>query len=197
MSNEHDIKTVFLGEVAVGKTSIISRYLSGSFPQSHNPTIGATHISKDVDVEGVTKCLEIWDTAGQELYRALSPIYTRNSQIIIIAFDITNKHSFEGISFWIKEAKQNCNPKTILHICGNKNDLEDQRTISIEEAKELASKNSAGYSETNATTGFGIEKMFEVVLNEYSNIQSTSENNNSHPHDLRQNSSSKSDCCKN
>jgi small GTP-binding protein len=158
------IKIAFIGEAAVRKTSIIQRYVNDVPPGSYSPTVSGTFLTKTIQYPSGEQILFIWDTAGQEIYRSVTPMFFRDSQIAIIVFDISNKKSFDKIKFWVREVKHQCDPLPIIHICGNKSDLENKRVIQLNEGEELAESLGVQYSETSAETGHGIQKMFERLL---------------------------------
>ena len=160
----NSIKLVLLGDSGVGKTSIVTQYVTGSAPDNVNPTIGAAFVTKDVNIDGQQLELLIWDTAGQEVYRGLAPMYYRSALIAIICFDVTKKESFDSVSYWINELKTNVEESIVILVCGNKIDLEDQREITFDQASKLAENNSALYAETSAANGSGIDRMFQLAI---------------------------------
>jgi small GTP-binding protein len=108
-------KVVLIGESGVGKTSIISRYMTNTFRSQLMSTPGANFIKKTVIMEDEKKSInfEIWDTAGQEKYRSLAKVFYKNATVCVLVYDITRKSSFEAVkNYWIKEIKENA-PKDI------------------------------------------------------------------------------------
>ena len=102
------IKVVLIGESGVGKTSIISRYISNVFNPFQIASIGASFISKTVEINNRTIKYELWDTAGQEQYRSVAKIFYQNASVVILVYDITKQSSFDAIkNYWIKEIKKN------------------------------------------------------------------------------------------
>ena len=158
------IKLVLLGDSGVGKTSIVTQFVSGSAPENVNPTIGAAFVTKDVTIEGQNLELLIWDTAGQEVYRGLAPMYYRSALIAFIVYDVTKNESFDSVSYWIRELKTNVEENIVILVCGNKVDLEDKRTVDFQAAQGLATENGALYTETSATTGAGVDRMFQMAI---------------------------------
>lgn len=158
------VKLVLLGDSGVGKTSIVTQYVSGHVPDNIKPTIGAAFVTKEINCDGNQLELLVWDTAGQEVYRGLAPMYYRSALIAIIVFDVTRSQSFDSVSYWIKELKTNVDGDIIILVCGNKTDLEDQRTIESSTAQANAESAGALYAETSATTGAGIERMFQIAV---------------------------------
>lgn len=158
------IKLVLLGDSGVGKTSIVTQYVSGSAPENVNPTIGAAFVTKDVSIDGQNLELLIWDTAGQEVYRGLAPMYYRSALIAFIVYDVTKSDSFDSVSYWIRELKTNVEENIVILVCGNKIDMEDKRTVEYSTAQNMAQENGALYAETSATTGTGVERMFQLAI---------------------------------
>ncbi|KAH0791842.1 small GTP-binding protein [Histomonas meleagridis] len=157
------IKIVFLGDSGVGKTSIVSKYGTGALPDTVSPTIGAAFITKDITFNDKAYQLLIWDTAGQEVYRGLAPMYYRSALIAIIVFDVTSANSFRSVDYWVNELHENTEEKIIIVICGNKVDVAE-REIGNSYAVEMAEKYHALYAETSAVTGVGIDAMFQTAL---------------------------------
>ena len=158
------VKLVLLGDSGVGKTSIVTQYVSGTAPDNVNPTIGAAFVTKDVNIDGQQLELLIWDTAGQEVYRGLAPMYYRSALIAIIVFDVTKAESFDSVSYWIKELKTNVEESIVILVCGNKIDLEEKRVIEFQSANSMANENGALYAETSASSGAGVDRMFQVAI---------------------------------
>lgn len=158
------VKLVLLGDSGVGKTSIVTQYVSGTAPGSVKPTIGAAFVTKEIVVDDQQLELLIWDTAGQEVYRGLAPMYYRSALIAIIVYDCTRQQSFDTVSYWIKELKNNVDGNIVILVCGNKVDLEDQKVIDSTVAQTSADANGALFAETSASTGAGIERMFQMAV---------------------------------
>ena len=104
-SSKQSFKIVFLGDQSVGKTSIIHRFKYDQFEDNYNATIGIDFITQKMYIEDKTITLNLWDTAGQEKFKSLIPSYIKDSQAIVVVYDITNQDSFESISKWIEDAR--------------------------------------------------------------------------------------------
>ena len=141
-------KIIFVGDAGVGKTTIINRINDNKFQSAYDATIGVDFWPKKINFRGNEITLQIWDTAGQERYRGLIPSYVRNSSIVFIVFDITNRKTFESIPKWIELIKSI--EKNILVLIGNKDDLEEKREVEEKEGNELAKKNEIAYYELSA-----------------------------------------------
>ena len=157
------IKIVLLGQSATGKTCIATRYVKGTFLSSSVSTVGASYLTKSATVDGITYDLNIWDTAGQELYRSLTPMYYRNAHAAIVVFDITNRQSFEAARRWIEELR-GTGENSFIVIVGNKIDLEDARQVTEQDGNSLANELKCKYIETSALSGVGIELLFQIVI---------------------------------
>jgi small GTP-binding protein len=163
LRTQSSVKVVFLGESGAGKTSIISSYLRGTFHPKLAPTVGASVLSTMLSWQGTNVLFTIWDTAGQEAYHSLIPMYYRAAAVAIVVFDITSLHSYEMLTKWIMELNQNA-PEIGIIICGNKSDLEDERVIGDRDAAETAQKHDAPYIETSAKTTKGLDSLFRAIV---------------------------------
>ena len=141
-------KIIFVGDAGVGKTTIINRINDNEFQSAYDATIGVDFWPKKINFRGNEITLQIWDTAGQERYRGLIPSYVRNSSIVFIVFDITNRKTFESIPKWIELIKSI--EKNILVLIGNKEDLKEKREVEKKEGEDLAKKNEIAYYELSA-----------------------------------------------
>jgi Ras-related protein Rab-5C len=163
-----EAKIVLLGDVSVGKTSIASRYCKNSFNEHHINTIGGAYQQQKVVLNnGAMVKLHIWDTSGQERFRAMTNLYYRDAQVAILTYDITSESSFSSIDFWIEELKFKVeNENMILCLVGNKSDVsQDERKVSTAKAKNFAQENNMIFYETSAKTGDCIKDLFVTIAN--------------------------------
>ena len=156
-------RVVTIGDSSVGKTCIINRFLRNSFDGNEPNTIGALYDSYYQECNGKTIEIQLWDTAGQEQYRALGPVYFRSASAALVVFDITNRDSFNNLLDWIKAFRNVSGDNTIVIVVGNKCDLSD-RAVQVQEAKEWASVNDCSYVETSAKTGQGVKLLFDELV---------------------------------
>ncbi|KAH9944486.1 GTP-binding protein ypt5 [Epithele typhae] len=119
------VKLVLLGEAAVGKSSIVLRFVSRleRLPAQQGPTIGAAFLTQKCRLEDRVLRYEIWDTAGQERFHSLAPMYYRNAQAAVVVYDVTKASSLEKAKTWVKELQRQANPNIVIALAGNKIDL--------------------------------------------------------------------------
>jgi small GTP-binding protein len=166
MDNEIRVKIVVLGESTVGKTCLISRFVKNSFVLNHLSTIGVDVQKKEFDYPDGRKCtLQIWDTAGQEKFRSLSGHYLRNTDGVILLYDITNYDTFEKVANWIETINSSISECSTVFI-GNKIDLEDNRMVSKVEGMNMADSFKSKFAEASAKSGEGIEECFKILIQE-------------------------------
>jgi len=117
------VKLVLLGEAAVGKSSVVLRFVSNEFQPNKEPTIGAAFLTQKCRLEDRVLRYEIWDTAGQERFHSLAPMYYRNAQAAVVVYDVTKASSLEKAKSWVKELQRQANPNIVIALAGNKVDL--------------------------------------------------------------------------
>ncbi|OMJ90868.1 hypothetical protein SteCoe_6747 [Stentor coeruleus] len=156
-------KLVFLGDIYVGKTSIINRFMYESFDTNYQATIGIDFLSKTLYLDDRTVRLQLWDTAGQERFRSLIPNYIRDSSVAVIVFDITNKQTFINIDKWVEDVKNERGNDAVVVLVGNKIDKAEERTVTQEEAQNKAKSFDGFYIETSAKTGDNVKQLFKQI----------------------------------
>ena len=162
------IKCVLLGETAVGKSSLINRFVSNTFKSDFTSTMVGYCSTKQVYYEKIDQKInyEIWDTAGQEKYRSLTKIFYQDSKVTLLVYDITRKDSFEAIkNYWYTEVRDNSPQDVIIAIVGNKSDLYEYEEVTEDEAKEFAKSVNAIYQQTSACNGSGVKELFDMIGN--------------------------------
>ena len=150
------------------------------------PTIGVDFATKTIEYKDHSLKLQIWDSAGQERYKALIPSYVRGASIIFIVYDVSNKSSFTNLITWINFIKQVNTDESMLVLCGNKIDL--TRQVSTNDGRILAEKEKVLFFETSAKNSININHMmfscianlpfFEQFADDKDNIIQELENNN-------------------
>lgn len=129
-------KLVLLGEAAVGKSSVVLRFVQNDFQENKEPTIGAAFLTQKCRLEDRLIKFEIWDTAGQERFHSLAPMYYRNAQASAVIYDVTKASSFEKAKSWVKELQRQANPNIVIALVGNKIDLLNEASSSTTSAEE-------------------------------------------------------------
>jgi len=167
-------KLVFLGDQSVGKTSIITRFMYDTFDTSYQPTIGIDFLSKTMYLDDKTVRLQLWDTAGQERFRSLIPSYIRDSAVAVICYDITNRDSFLNTSKWIDDVRTERGKDVLMMLCGNKNDMEEQRVVSYAEGEQKAKEYEIMFIETSAKAGYNVKALFRKVAAALPGLESKS-----------------------
>ena len=162
---EIQVKTVLLGESGVGKSCIILRYINGIFSSTHSSTILSTFSSKKIKFdENTLITLNIWDTAGQEKFRAITKINYQDAAVIILVFDLTNKTSFNVIKdYWYPQVKENAPENVILVLVAAKCDLENRYEVDLNEAENYAKEIDAIFKKTSALDNIGINELFQEI----------------------------------
>ncbi|KAF9531821.1 GTP-binding protein RAB5 [Crepidotus variabilis] len=164
MSKQFQFKLVLLGESAVGKSSLVLRFVKDQFDDYRESTIGAAFLTQTVTLDDQTTVkFEIWDTAGQERYKSLAPMYYRNANCAVVVYDITQSASLEKARTWIRELQRQADPSIVIALCGNKLDLAARRQVSQEEAKKYAEEEGLMWTETSAKTGEGVTEIFTEI----------------------------------
>ena len=169
-SNIENYKIAIIGNQHVGKTTILSRYKYETTDDSYAPTVGIDFLTKNVFLEDKTIRLIMWDTAGQERFKSLIPSYLKNANCVILTYDITDKSSFTSLGKWLSDVKDNVVEGTFIILCGNKIDLNNKRVISKEEGEKFAKENNIAFAETSATTGQGINELFNTILSNFCEV---------------------------
>ena len=170
MSTTETVKVVLLGEAGVGKTCIISQFISGIFDPDTISSLSAQFITKTLEYKKYNKSLkfEIWDTAGQERFRSLAKIFYKDAKVICLVYDITSKKSFEELkNFWQEQqTKLNVDGEPIFAVVGNKYDLYETNQVA-DDAKNFAKSIGAIFQYTSAKLASGINELFNNLGEKY------------------------------
>jgi Ras-related protein Rab-6A len=153
-------KLIFLGDQGVGKSCILNRFLNDKFVEEYQATIGLDFQSKNVQIDNQDIHLLLYDTAGQEKFRSLIPMYTRDANIILLVYEVTSKDSFLHLNHWLNDLTTVKKDEVIFVVVGNKTDLEDKREVSREEGEQFAKDNDYLFAEVSAKDGKGFQDLF-------------------------------------
>jgi len=164
-------KLVLLGESAVGKSSLVLRFVKGQFLDFQESTIGAAFLTQTVCLNDTTVKFEIWDTAGQERYHSLAPMYYRGAQAAIAVYDITSSESLEKAKSWVAELQRQGSPDIVIALAGNKCDLEAKRAVQATTAQQFATENNCIFLETSAKTNVNVTELFVEIAKKLPKVQ--------------------------
>ena len=183
------IKIIIIGESGVGKTCIIKKFIYDEYNNNEFPTNSLSFATKNIKIsqnngEQELK-LEVWDTVGQEKYKAMAQIFFKNSNAVILVYDITNKDSFNELkNYWIGKINEYNSNDLTLAVAANKSDLYVKEQVNEKEGREFAQKVGAIFRLTSAKNGEGIKELFNVIgkkyldsLNKNKNDQNECDNN--------------------
>lgn len=160
-------KVLLLGDSAVGKTCFLLRYSDDSFTENHISTIGLDYRLKmiNMDNDKIVK-MQIWDTAGQDRFRAITKNYYKGAHGIVLMYDVTNSGTFSNIKNWLSQIKENTSDKVKIVLVGNKVDEEHLRKVSHDEGKRLSEEYKLEFFETSAKNNIRIEDTFGYLTRE-------------------------------
>ena len=157
---KHNFKFIVIGSSGVGKTSLLKRLIDDTFSQENSSTIGVEYLSTVIEIDGQPIKLQIWDTAGQEKFRSIAKSYFRHAVGVILVYDITERKSFDDLSFWLNDVHQLCDPNAAITLIGNKLDMASQRAVTTAEAQAFATNHQLTYLETSARGGDNVTEAF-------------------------------------
>jgi len=165
---EHDFlyKVVVIGDSGVGKSNLIDRYTKDTFREETKTTIGVEFGHKTIKVDDKIIKAQIWDTAGQERFKALTRGYYRGALGALLVYSILSKQSFENCETWLEELVTHADPGILVMLVGNKTDMEQQREVSTDEAKDFAHQNKLSFIETSAKDSTNVSEAFERLIQE-------------------------------
>ncbi|ORZ20696.1 ras family-domain-containing protein [Absidia repens] len=162
-----NVKLVLLGESAVGKSSLVLRFVNREYSENREPTIGAAFLTQKCHLNDRTIKFEIWDTAGQERFHSLAPMYYRCAQAAVVVYDITKSATLEKAKSWVKELQRQANQDIVIALVGNKSDLaeedEAERQVQTEDAKAYADESDLLFFETSAKSAQNVDSVFAAI----------------------------------
>ena len=162
------IKLIIVGSVNVGKTSLLTRYATGSFQNIVKSTSNASFISKFKTVDNQNYEIKLWDTAGQEKYRSLTKIFIKDAKIALLVYAIDDLNSFNDLNMWLKIIKDINSDNLILGIAANKADLYKNSKVSDEQGKKYAKEIGAEWRSTSSLMDdCGIDDLVDALFNNY------------------------------
>merc|ERR1711977_350079 len=156
-------KVVLIGDSAVGKSQLLSRFTRNEFMLQSKSTIGVEFATRSIQVDGKTVKAQIWDTAGQERYRAITSAYYRGAVGALLVYDIAKHQTYVNVTRWLKELRDHADSNIVIMLVGNKSDLRHLRAVPTDEAKQFASENNLSFIETSALDASNVELAFQNI----------------------------------
>ncbi|KAG8391972.1 hypothetical protein BUALT_Bualt01G0243000 [Buddleja alternifolia] len=169
---DYVFKVVVIGDSAVGKTQLLSRFAKNQFCLDSKSTIGVEFQTRTVNIKSKLIKAQIWDTAGQERYRAVTSAYYRGALGAMLVYDVTKRQSFDNVARWVEELRAHADNSIVIMLIGNKADLVDLRTVPTEDAVEFSENQGLYFFETSALSGNNVETAFLKLLDEIHNVVS-------------------------
>ena len=156
-------KVLLIGNSSVGKSSLLLRFVDNQWSDLFVPTIGVDFKIRTMEIDNKNVKLQIWDTAGQERFKNITASYYRGAHGIFVVYDISDTVSFKNINNWLIEIEKNANKNVYKILVGNKCDLEDKRTVSYQQGKELAETYGMQFIETSAKSNTNVDEAFHLL----------------------------------
>ncbi|CAG7873845.1 unnamed protein product [Brassica rapa] len=182
---EYLFKIVIIGDSAVGKSNLLTRYARNEFNPNSKATIGVEFQTQSMLIDNKEVKAQIWDTAGQERFRAVTSAYYRGAVGALVVYDITRTSTFENVGRWLDELNTHSDTTVAKMLIGNKCDLESIRAVSIEEGKSLAESQGLFFMETSALDSTNVSTAFEMVIRDiYGNISRKQLNSDSYKEEV-------------
>ena len=148
--------------IAVGKSCILLQFTDNKFRYQHELTIGVEFGAKTIDINGKSIKIQIWDTAGQEAFQAITRTYYKGAIGALLVYDITRRETFTHVTKWLDDVRTNSSKNVTVILIGNKKDLEDKRQVSYEEGEAFAKENGLMFLETSAKTAYNVVESFNL-----------------------------------
>ena len=162
-----EAKIILVGNTGVGKTCIATTYKEGKFDSLHKPTIGAAYFQKNFAFpNGSSLKLHIWDTAGQDRFKSIAPLYYKDAHAALVVYAIDDESSFTAVDSWINQLEEHGNiPKMVKFLVGNKSDIDkDRRKVQMKDARKYSDQYKMEFYETSAKVNDGsINDMFSTL----------------------------------
>uniref|UniRef100_A0A5B7A537 Putative ras-related protein RABA6b n=1 Tax=Davidia involucrata TaxID=16924 RepID=A0A5B7A537_DAVIN len=165
-------KTVLIGDSAVGKSNLLSRFARDEFHLDSKPTIGVEFAYRNIKVGDKLIKAQIWDTAGQERFRAITSSYYRGALGALLVYDITRRATFENLKKWLYELRQFGSPEMVVVLVGNKSDLGHSREVGVEDGRSIAQLEGLCFMETSAKENLNVEEAFREMITKIHQVMS-------------------------
>ena len=199
MTEDIVYKVLLLGDSTVGKTCFLLRYCDKTFQDAHLSTIGLDYRVITMTLKNKKNIkLQIWDTAGQDRFRAITKNYYKGANGIILIYDVTNLQTYENVKNWITQIREETNPNVVIYLAGNKIDIpQEERAVKTEEGKEIADEYKLQFKETSAKDGINVNEVFQELVEKIDEVNSKLEVSKPEPKNILYSpgKKKKSSCC--
>ena len=182
---DHLFRYIIVGDMAVGKSCILLQFTDNKFRHQHELTIGVEFGGKTIEIGNKNVKIQIWDTAGQEAFQAITRTYYKGAVGALLVYDITRRDTFTHVTKWLEEVKMNSSKSICVILIGNKKDLEDKRQVTYEEGENFAKENGLMFLETSAKTAYNVVEAFNLSAQA---ILNNIERNGTDPNTINKNS---------
>ena len=157
-------KVLLLGNSYVGKTCILLRFSEDTYKDDYEVTIGLNYRIKTLNIDNNPIRMQIWDTSGEEKFKAIAKNFYRGAHGVLLIYDICEKNSFLDVKSWIEQIIENTdNDNLVMILCGNKCDMEKERNISKNEGENLANSYKIPFFECSAKENINIDEIFNTL----------------------------------
>ncbi|KAK2719364.1 ras-related protein Rab-11B-like [Artemia franciscana] len=172
--DEYDylFKVLLIGDSGVGKSNLLSRFTRNEFNLESKSTIGVEFATRSIQVDGKTIKVQIWDTAGREIYRTITSAYYPGAVGALLVYDIAKQLTFENVERWLKELRDHADQNIVIMLVGNKSDLRHLRSVPTDEARAFALANRLSFIESSALDSTNVKSAFQNILTEIYRIVS-------------------------
>eukprot|EP01013_Petalomonas_cantuscygni_P038163 TRINITY_DN69208_c0_g1_i1.p2 TRINITY_DN69208_c0_g1~~TRINITY_DN69208_c0_g1_i1.p2 ORF type:complete len:217 (+),score=39.81 TRINITY_DN69208_c0_g1_i1:205-855(+) len=160
MSFAYQFKYIIIGDTGVGKSCLLLQFTDKRFTPVHDLTIGVEFGSRIITIDKKFIKLQVWDTAGQESFRSITRSYYRRTPGCLLVYDITRRETFDHLTQWLEDARQNASIHMTIILIGNKSDLEARRQVSTAEGQAFAAEHGLLFIETSAKTAENVDAAF-------------------------------------
>lgn len=176
MDFDFSVKTIVVGDSAIGKSNFVSTFVNSNYTDVYLTTIGVDFFNKFVTISpspgmmipdpSIIK-LQIWDTSGQERFRTITSSYYRGAQVILIGFDLTNLSSYLNLGYWLAEIGPHRKSSTVVALIGFKSDLIDHRQVPDTLISSFCQVNQLQWFPVSSKKRTGLQEVFDYVIEEY------------------------------
>jgi Ras-related protein Rab-1A len=170
-------KILLIGNTNSGKSALLVRFVDNKYSDSYISTIGVDFKTKTLNIDDNPIKLQMWDTAGQDRFRTITPSYYKGADGIILAYDITNIESFDNLNMWLKECDKYVSTDVCKILVGNKCDLESNRQISYDEGKQYADSLNIHFFEVSSKNYINVNEIFTHLVSNIKNNNKKQINN--------------------